>query len=150
VSERSVIDRQTSEVRISGPRIALTWSAKATRPADRYLEAIGEAGGVPLLMLPEDGLGDLPTVDGLVLTGGRDVNPARYGQEADPRAAATLDLDEADGTVVYESTISTLRRFKDDVREVAAGYECGIGLENYQDYKEGDVIQAFEVQEIAR
>ncbi|MPZ69316.1 MAG: translation initiation factor IF-2 [Actinobacteria bacterium] len=55
-----------------------------------------------------------------------------------------------DGTVVYESTISTLRRFKDDVREVAAGYECGIGLENYQDYKEGDFIQAFEVQEIAR
>ncbi len=55
-----------------------------------------------------------------------------------------------DGTVVYESTISTLRRFKDDVREVAAGYECGIGLENYQDYKEGDTIQAFEVQEIAR
>lgn len=55
-----------------------------------------------------------------------------------------------DGTVVYESTISTLRRFKDDVREVAAGYECGIGIENYQDYKEGDSIQAFEVQEIAR
>ena len=55
-----------------------------------------------------------------------------------------------DGTVVYESTISTLRRFKDDVREVAAGYECGIGIENYQDYKEGDTIQAYEVQEVAR
>ncbi len=55
-----------------------------------------------------------------------------------------------DGTVVYESTIGSLRRFKDDVREVATGYECGIGIEGYQDIKEGDVIQAFEVQEVAR
>jgi translation initiation factor IF-2 len=55
-----------------------------------------------------------------------------------------------DGTVVYETTIGSLRRFKDDVREVAAGYECGIGLDGYQDVKEGDLIQAFEVQEVAR
>jgi translation initiation factor IF-2 len=55
-----------------------------------------------------------------------------------------------DGTVVYETTVGSLRRFKDDVREVAAGYECGIGLEGYQDVKEGDLIQAFEVQEVAR
>jgi translation initiation factor IF-2 len=55
-----------------------------------------------------------------------------------------------DGTVVYESNIGSLRRFKDDVREVAAGFECGIGVEGYQDIKEGDVIQAFEVQEVAR
>ncbi|MGH2787997.1 MAG: translation initiation factor IF-2 [Actinomycetota bacterium] len=55
-----------------------------------------------------------------------------------------------DGTVVYETTLSSLKRFKDDVREVAAGYECGMGLEGYQDIKEGDVIQAFEVQEVAR
>ncbi len=55
-----------------------------------------------------------------------------------------------DGTVVYETTIASLRRFKDDAREVAAGYECGIGLEGFQDIKEGDVIQAFEVQEVAR
>jgi translation initiation factor IF-2 len=55
-----------------------------------------------------------------------------------------------DGTVIYETTISSLRRFKDDVREVAAGFECGIGLEGYQDMKEGDIIQAFEVQEVAR
>jgi translation initiation factor IF-2 len=55
-----------------------------------------------------------------------------------------------DGTVVYETTVASLRRFKDDVREVAAGYECGIGLEGFQDIKEGDVIQAFEIQEIAR
>ena len=55
-----------------------------------------------------------------------------------------------DGTVVYESRIASLRRFKDDVREVASGFECGIGLEGYQDVKEGDLIQAFEVQEVAR
>ena len=55
-----------------------------------------------------------------------------------------------DGTVVYETTIGSLRRFKDDVREVAAGFECGIGLDGYQDVKEGDLIQAFEVQEVAR
>jgi translation initiation factor IF-2 len=55
-----------------------------------------------------------------------------------------------DGTVVYETTIASLRRFKDDAREVAAGYECGIGLDGFQDIKEGDVIQAFEIQEIAR
>jgi translation initiation factor IF-2 len=55
-----------------------------------------------------------------------------------------------DGTVVYESTIGSLRRFKDDQREVAAGFECGIGIEGFQDIKEGDVIQAFEIQEVAR
>ncbi len=55
-----------------------------------------------------------------------------------------------DGSVIYESNISSLRRFKDDAREVAAGYECGIGIENYQDIKEGDIIQAFEIQEVAR
>ena len=55
-----------------------------------------------------------------------------------------------DGSVIYESTISSLKRFKDDAREVAAGYECGIGIEGYNDIKEGDIIQAFEIEEIAR
>ena len=55
-----------------------------------------------------------------------------------------------DGTVVYESRIGSLRRFKDDAREVAAGFECGIGIDGYQDVKEGDMIQAFEIQEVAR
>ncbi len=55
-----------------------------------------------------------------------------------------------DGTVVYESTVGSLRRFKDDVREVATGYECGIGIDGYQDVKEGDIIQAFEIQEVPR
>ena len=55
-----------------------------------------------------------------------------------------------DGVVVYEGKIGSLRRFKDDVREVAAGYECGIGIENFQDVKEGDLIEAYEVREVAR
>jgi translation initiation factor IF-2 len=47
------------------------------------------------------------------------------------------------GEVIYNGRISTLRRFKDDVREVAAGYECGIGLENWPDPRQGDVIEVF-------
>ena len=52
--------------------------------------------------------------------------------------------------VVYDGKVASLRRFKDDVREVAQGYECGIGIENFQDVKEGDVIEAYEVREVAR
>ena len=55
-----------------------------------------------------------------------------------------------DGVVVYDGKVASLRRFKDDVREVAEGYECGIGIENFQDVKEGDVIEAYEVREVAR
>jgi len=55
-----------------------------------------------------------------------------------------------DSVVVYEGRVGSLRRFKDDVREVAQGYECGIGIENFQDIKEGDLIEAFEVREVAR
>ncbi|NLG86923.1 MAG: translation initiation factor IF-2, partial [Firmicutes bacterium] len=53
-----------------------------------------------------------------------------------------------DGIVIHEGKIGSLRRFKDDVREVAAGYECGVGLANYQDIKEGDIIEAFKIEEI--
>jgi translation initiation factor IF-2 len=55
-----------------------------------------------------------------------------------------------DGAVAYEGRIASLRRFKDDVREVQEGFECGIGLENFQDVKEGDLIEAFEIREVAR
>ncbi|HZG48789.1 MAG TPA: translation initiation factor IF-2, partial [Thermoleophilaceae bacterium] len=53
-----------------------------------------------------------------------------------------------DGTVVYEGRIASLRRFKDDVREVTVGMECGIVLENYPDPKEGDVIEVFETKQV--
>lgn len=55
-----------------------------------------------------------------------------------------------DSVVVYEGKMSSLRRFKDDVREVQSGYECGIGLEQYNDLKVGDVLEVFEFQEIAQ
>ena len=55
-----------------------------------------------------------------------------------------------DGVIVYDGRIGSLRRFKDDAAEVREGFECGIGLENYQDVKEGDIIEAYEVEEFAR
>ena len=55
-----------------------------------------------------------------------------------------------DNVVVFEGKLSSLRRFKDDVREVASGYECGVGLENYNDVKEGDVVECFVLEEIER
>ena len=55
-----------------------------------------------------------------------------------------------DGIVIHEGKISSLKRFKDDAKEVAHGYECGIGIENYNDIKEGDIIEAFKMEEIER
>ena len=55
-----------------------------------------------------------------------------------------------DGTVVQETTIGTLRRFNDDVREVLAGFECGIVLANFQDVKEGDVLEAYDTRKVER
>jgi translation initiation factor IF-2 len=54
-----------------------------------------------------------------------------------------------DSTVVYEGKIASLRRFKEDTSEVREGYECGIGLERFQDVKVGDVIEAFQIEKIA-
>jgi translation initiation factor IF-2 len=55
-----------------------------------------------------------------------------------------------DGTIIWKGAIATLRRFKDDVREVRDGFECGIGLDDFQDLKPGDIIETFEDQEISR
>ena len=53
-----------------------------------------------------------------------------------------------DGIVIFEDKISSLKRFKDDVKEVAQGYECGIGLDRFNDIKEGDVLEAFEMVQV--
>jgi translation initiation factor IF-2 len=53
-----------------------------------------------------------------------------------------------DSVVVWEGKISSLKRFKDDAREVREGFECGIGLEGYNDLKEGDFVEAFEFDEV--
>jgi translation initiation factor IF-2 len=53
-----------------------------------------------------------------------------------------------DGVVLYTGKISSLRRFKDDVKEVLTGYECGIGVENFNDLKVGDNLEAFVMLEV--
>ncbi len=55
-----------------------------------------------------------------------------------------------EGTIIWKGSITSLRRFKDDAREVQAGFECGIGLSDYQDLKDGDIIETFEEREIPR
>ncbi|MDE0340655.1 MAG: translation initiation factor IF-2, partial [Nitrospinae bacterium] len=55
-----------------------------------------------------------------------------------------------DNVVIYTGTISSLRRFKDDVNEVQSGYECGIGIENYNDIKHGDIIEPYVTEEVSR
>jgi len=64
-----------------------------------------------------------------------------------PRTAAVRLL--RDNRVIYEGKISSLRRFKDDASEVRAGFDCGIGLERFQDFKPGDFIEAFTKEEVA-
>jgi translation initiation factor IF-2 len=54
-----------------------------------------------------------------------------------------------DNVVVFEGKIASLRRFKDDVSEVKSGFECGIGLQNYNDLKVGDVIEVFSMERVA-
>ncbi len=55
-----------------------------------------------------------------------------------------------DSIVIFEGELEALKRFKDDVKEVAKGYECGITIKNFNDIKEGDIIEAFVMEEIKR
>jgi translation initiation factor IF-2 len=55
-----------------------------------------------------------------------------------------------DGVVIWKGAISSLKRFKEDAREVQAGFECGIGLSDFQDLKEGDLIETYDEREIPR
>jgi translation initiation factor IF-2 len=63
--------------------------------------------------------------------------------------SATVNL-VRDNQAIFEGRISSLKRYKDDVREVSEGFECGISLSGFEDYREGDVIEAYEIQKIAR
>ncbi len=72
-----------------------------------------------------------------------------YVTDGVARRGASMRL-VRDGTVVFEGKIGSLRRFNDDVREVAQGFECGVVIEGFNDVKEGDVIEAFELKEVAR
>ena len=55
-----------------------------------------------------------------------------------------------DDVVIHEGKLGTLKRFKDEVKEVHAGQECGMGFENYQDIREGDIIECFTVETVER
>ena len=54
------------------------------------------------------------------------------------------------GTIVYEGKLASLKRFKDDAKEVVAGQECGLGIENFNDIKDGDIVEAFDMVEVKR
>ena len=72
-----------------------------------------------------------------------------YVQEGKMQRNAEVRL-VRDGIVIHEGKISSLKRFKDDAKEVNQGYECGLGIENYNDVKEGDIIECFHMVEIER
>jgi translation initiation factor IF-2 len=57
---------------------------------------------------------------------------------------------ERDGQTVYEGKLDTLKRFKDDAKEVAQGFECGMSFDKFNDFKEGDLVQAFTILETKR
>jgi translation initiation factor IF-2 len=103
---------------------------RGLRPPQAREVVLGQAEVRQTFNVPRVG-----TVAGCYVTSGRIVRgaPARLLRE---------------GTVVYQGAVASLRRFKDDVREVAEGFECGIGLERFQDIKVGDIIEAYEIQEV--
>jgi len=55
-----------------------------------------------------------------------------------------------DGIVVYTGDLNELKRFKDDVKEVTHGYECGLSIKNFNDIKNGDIVEAFTIEEVKR
>jgi len=93
-------------------------------------EAMGQAEVRDTFQVPKVG-----TVAGTYVIDGRVVRGAKARVVRDSR-------------VIYDSRISTLRRFKDDVREVKAGFECGLSIDNFNDIKIGDVIEVYEVKEV--
>jgi translation initiation factor IF-2 len=82
-------------------------------------------------------------VPGVGIIGGAYVVEGKVARNAEVRLVR-------DGIVIHEGKISSLKRFKDDAKEVAQGFECGIGIENFNDVKEGDVIEAFKMEEVDR
>ena len=69
---------------------------------------------------------------------------------SDITVPVTNNIAEFNDVEVYEGTLSSLKRFKEDVKEVAAGFECGLQIQNYNDLKVGDVIEVFEIKETKR
>ncbi|MBR2512167.1 MAG: translation initiation factor IF-2, partial [Firmicutes bacterium] len=95
------------------------------------------------VVLGEAEIRDTFKVPGVGIIGGAYVTNGKVVRNAEIRLVR-------DGIVIHEGKISSLKRFKDDAKEVAQGYECGIGIEDYNDIKEGDVIECFQMEEIER
>ena len=99
------------------------------------------------------GSGVVLTGDGHLLTNAHVVGDGNGGtaEFADGTVARTHTAKVVRGEeTVWEGRISTLKRFKDDVKEVAAGYECGIGLEGFEEIVEGDRIETYSREEVVR
>jgi len=130
----------------SGRRLAVP--DRGTRPtSERVREALFSALG--------SALGSWDGVRVLDLYSGS----GALGLEALSRGAESVTLVERDrgvvrllrdNVVIHEGTLKSLRRFKDEVKEVQHGFECGMAFENYEDIREGDLIECFEVEEVAR
>ncbi len=82
-------------------------------------------------------------VPGVGIVGGAYVTEGKIARNAQIRLVR-------DGILIHEGTISSLKRYKDDAKEVNQGYECGIGIEDYNDIKEGDIIECYHIVEVAR
>ena len=82
-------------------------------------------------------------VSGVGTIAGCHVTDGKIGRNSDVRIVR-------DGIVVHEGHLSSLKRFKDDAKEVAEGFECGMSFEKFNDLKEGDVIEAYVMEEIER
>ena len=95
------------------------------------------------VVLGEVEVRDLFKVPGVGTIAGAYVTNGKVVRNADIRIVR-------EGIVIHEGKISSLRRFKDDAKEVLQGYECGIGIEDYNDIKVGDIIECFEMQEVER
>jgi translation initiation factor IF-2 len=82
-------------------------------------------------------------VSGIGTIGGSYVTDGKIGRNSDIRIVRN-------GIVVHEGKLASLKRFKDDVREVVQGYECGLSIERFNDIKEGDIVEAYAMEEVAR
>ena len=95
------------------------------------------------VVLGEAEIREIFKVPGIGVIGGAYVTDGKIQRNAEIRLVR-------DSIVIHEGKISSLKRFKDDAKEVATGFECGIGIENYNDVKQGDIIEAFVMEEIER
>ena len=96
-----------------------------------------------MVIIGEAEIRDTFKVPGAGIIGGAYVTDGKIARNAEVRLVR-------DGIVIHEGKVSSLKRFKDDVREVSQGYECGIGIKDYNDIKEGDVIECFRMEEVER